>query len=168
MEFTLRKWAGEDAPALVKYASNKKIADNLRDGFPHPYTINDAWAFLQATLNADEAKSLYRAIDVGGEAVGSAGIFFKDNVYRKSAEIGYWLGEPFWGNGIATAAIRLMCEEVFKRRDIVRIYAEPYAHNAASCRALTNAGFELEGVLRQSIYKNGVIFDSCIYAKLRT
>ncbi len=168
MEFTLRKWAGEDAPALVKYASNKQIADNLRDGFPYPYTINDAWAFLQAMMSADEAKSFCRAIDVDGEAVGSVGIFFKDNVYRKSAEIGYWLGEPFWGKGIATAAIRLMCSEAFKQSDIVRIFAEPYAYNAASRRALTKAGFELEGVLRQSVYKNGVIFDSCIYALLRT
>ncbi len=167
MEFTLRKWAGEDAPALVKYASNKKIADNLREGFPYPYTINDAWAFLQAALNADEAKSLYRAIDAGGEAVGSIGVFFKDNVYRKSAEIGYWLGEPFWGKGIITLAIMQMCSEAFSHSDIVRIYAEPYAYNEASRRALTKAGFELEGVLRQSVYKNGAIFDSCIYALLR-
>ena len=167
MNFILRRWAGEDASALVKYASNKKIAANLRDGFPYPYTMNDAWAFLQAMISADEAKSFCRAIDIGGESVGSIGIFFKDNVYRKSAEIGYWLGEPFWGNGITTAAIRLMCGEAFERRDIVRIYAEPYAHNAASRRALTKAGFELEGVLRRSVYKNGSIFDSCIYALLK-
>ncbi len=167
MEFTLRRWAGEDAPALVKYASNKKIADNLRDGFPYPYMINDAWAFLQSAMSSGEEKSIYRAIDAGGEAIGSIGVFFKDNVYRKSAEIGYWLGEPFWGKGVITAAIRLMCSEAFAHRDIVRIYAEPYAHNAASCRALAKAGFGLEGVLRQSVCKNGVIYDSCIYALLK-
>lgn len=166
MEFTLRRWAGDDAPALVKYANNKKIADNLRDGFPYPYTINDAWAFLQSFIDADESKSFCRAIDADGEAVGSIGIFFKDDVYRRSAEIGYWLGEPFWGNGIVTAAIKLMCEEAFRRYDIVRIYAEPYAQNMASRRALEKAGFELEGILRKSVYKNGDIFDSCVYALL--
>ncbi len=166
MEFVLRKWAGEDAPALVKYADNKNIADNMRDGFPHPYLINDAWAFLQSFIDADESKSFCRAIDVGGEAVGSIGLFLQDDVYRKSAEIGYWLGEPFWGKGIVTAALKQMCSEAFKRYDITRIYAEPYSQNAASRRALEKAGFELEGTLRESVCKNGAIFDSCVYALL--
>lgn len=166
MEFVLRKWRASDADSIVKYANNKKIADNLRDGFPHPYVLADAQNYIRS-MSPDSDARICLAIEAGGEAVGSIGVFLKEDVYRKSAEIGYWLGEPFWGHGIMTEAIRQMCGMAFERLDIVRIYAEPFAYNAGSRRALEKAGFILEGVLRKSICKNGQIHDSCIYALVK-
>ena len=101
------------------------------------------------------------------EAVGSIGLFLGSDVYRRSAELGYWLGEPFWGRGIMTAAVETMCREGFAAWGIVRIHAEPFARNAASRRVLEKAGFALEGTLRRSVYKNGEMLDSCIYALVR-
>ena len=166
MQFALRNWRADDAQGLVKYANNQKIADNLRDGFPHPYTLEDAAGYIQ-NLGADSDARICLAIDIGGEAVGSIGVFLKENVYRKSAEIGYWLGEPFWGQGIITEAIRQICGIAFQKFDIVRIFAEPYAYNTGSRRALEKAGFVLEGILKNSVCKNGEIFDSCIYALVK-
>lgn len=162
----LRPWRSADADDIFFYANNKKIADNLRDGFSYPYTMDNAVGFI-AAVSQDDDKHCCRAIEVDGHAVGSIGVFFKDDVYRKSAEIGYWLGEPFWGRGIMSGAIRQMVEDVFTRYDVVRIFAEPYAYNMGSRRALEKAGFQLEGVLKRSIYKNGKIYDSCIYALLK-
>ena len=104
---------------------------------------------------------------VDGEAVGSISLTLGSDVYRRSAELGYWLGKPFWGRGIMTAAVTAMCRDGFGTWDIVRIHAEPFARNAASRRVLEKAGFTLEGTLRQSVYKNGEMLDSCIYALLR-
>ena len=104
---------------------------------------------------------------VNGEAVGSITVMLNDDVYCKSAELGYWLGEPFWGRGIMTAAVETMCREGFAAWDIVRIHAEAFARNAASRRVLEKAGFALEGTLRRSVYKNGEMLDSCIYALVR-
>jgi ribosomal-protein-alanine N-acetyltransferase len=110
---------------------------------------------------------ILRAIDIDGIAVGSIGIFLKDDVYCKSAELGYWLGEPFWGKGIMTQAVKQICKMAFEKYDIVRIFAEPYADNTASRRVLEKAGFRLEGILRKSVYKKGQIMDSCIYALIK-
>ena len=109
---------------------------------------------------------LCRAIVTGGEAVGSMGIFVGGGVYRRSAELGYWLGEDFWGRGVMSAAIPQLCREALERFDLARIYAQPLAHNTGSRRALEKSGFVLEGVLRQSVTKNGVLSDSCVYALL--
>lgn len=167
MEFVLRPWRENDIISVAKHADNKKIADNLRDAFPHPYRYEDAAAYVRSCLDAPEERQYVRAIEVNGEAVGSIGIFLGEDVCCKSAEIGYWLAEEYWGNGIMSRAIRLLCDEAFARYDLVRIYAQPFAHNIGSKRALQKAGFELEGVLRRSIYKNGKVFDSCMYALLR-
>ena len=105
-----------------------------------------------------------RAIEVDGEAAGSIGLFLGSDVYRRSAELGYWLGEPFWRKGIMTKAVQLMCEEAFRRYKLVRIYAEPFSTNLASRGVLEKAGFELEGIKRKSIFKNGCIQDSYLYA----
>lgn len=166
MQFALRKWWPDDAENIAKFANNKRIADYLRDGFPNPYTLSDAQNFIRS-MGLDSDTRICRAIDIGGEAAGSIGVFLKEDVYRKSAEIGYWLGEPFWGQGIATEAIRQMCDMAYRKFDIVRIYAEPYAHNTGSRRALEKAGFTLEGLLKKSVCKNGQIYDSCIYALVK-
>jgi ribosomal-protein-alanine N-acetyltransferase len=162
----LRRWELLDVDNLYKYANNKKIADNLRNSFPYPYTRKDAEDFIHMCMNTDTTKNLFFTIDVGGEAIGSIGLFLKDDVYCKSAELGYWLAEPFWGKGIMTKAIEKICEIGFRKFDIIRIYAEPYSHNTASRRALEKAGFTLEGVLKKAVYKNGMYQDSCIYAIL--
>ncbi|MDP4152973.1 MAG: GNAT family N-acetyltransferase [Bacillota bacterium] len=166
MEFELRKWLDADAKSVQKYANNKKIADNLRNSFPYPYTLKDAAEYIESFSKSEE-KSFCRAISVEGEAVGSVGIFLKDDVYCKSAEIGYWLAEPFWGNGIMSEAVKRICNAAFETYDIVRIFAEPYAYNNGSRRVLEKAGFTLEGILKKSVFKNDKIFDSCIYALVK-
>lgn len=165
--FLLRPWKAEDASSIEQYAKSAKVAANLRDAFPHPYTAKDAEWFVDSCLNGNEEVQLCRAIEVDGKAVGSISLLRQNDVYQKSAELGYWLGEPFWGRGIMTEAVRQICEEAFARYDIVRIFAEPFAYNMGSRRVLEKAGFQLEGILKKSVYKNGVIGDSCIYALTR-
>lgn len=167
MEFILREWKVTDAPGITLYANNIKIARNLRNAFPYPYTLEDAESYIESVLKGDPAKVLQYAIDVNGEAVGSIGVFVKDDVYCKTAEIGYWLGEPFWGNGIMSKAIGMISDIAFDRFDIVRLYAEPFAVNDSSCRALEKAGFQLEGVLKKNVFKLGEILDTRIYAKVK-
>ncbi len=163
----LRKWKSEDIENVAKYANNIKIANNLRNAFPHPYTLEDAERYVSSCIANSESDQCCRAIVVAGEVVGSIGIFIKDDVYCKSAEIGYWLAEPFWGRGIMTQAIMQLCEYAFDTYDIVRIFAEPFANNSGSRRSLEKAGFTLEGILKNSVYKNGQIVDSCIYAFIK-
>lgn len=167
MDFTLRPWREEDIASVARYANNEKIAKNLRNVFPYPYTLQDAADYVRACIQADEAAQCCRAIVVDGEAVGSIGAFLGDDVYCKSAELGYWLGEPFWRRGIMSSAVRQLCDEVFADYDVVRIHAEPYADNAGSRRVLERAGFRLEGIKCRSVYKNGVFHDSCMYALLK-
>lgn len=167
MDFTLRPWRADDAASIVPYADDPGVAANLRDIFPNPYTLADAEAYVRACVEREGLGQLCRAVIVDGRAVGSIGLFLGNDVYRKSAELGYWLGRPFWRRGIMTAAVRQICGEGFGAWDIVRIYAKPYAVNAASRGVLEKAGFVLEGVLRNSVYKNGRLLDSCIYARLR-
>lgn len=164
MDFELRKWKISDAKDVQKYANNKKIADNLRNAFPYPYTLQDAEYFINSVIQKDEKSQCCRAIVKNDEVVGSIGLFLKDDVYCKSAEIGYWLAEPFWGRGIMSSAIKQLTDFAFKQYDIVRIYAEPYEYNTGSRKALEKAGFILEGIKKKSIYKNGNFFNSCIYA----
>lgn len=167
MDFTLRPWRKSDAPAIVPYADDPLVARNLRDVFPNPYTLSDAECYVNSCVEREGQGQLCRAVVVDGRAVGSIGLFLGEDVYRKSAELGYWLGRPFWRRGIMTAAVRQICEEGFRRWEIERIYAEPYASNAGSRGVLEKAGFALEGILRRSVYKNGELLDSCIYGKLR-
>ena len=126
MEFTLETWKKEHIPSVAKYADNEKIAGRLRDSFPYPYTEDDAEWFVQDCMEKEGITQLARAIIVNGEAVGSITVMLNDDVYCKSAELGYWLGEPFWRKGIMTKAVQLMCEEAFRRYKLVRIYAEPF------------------------------------------
>ena len=167
MEFELRPWRLEDAAIMAVYADNEKVARNLRDVFPHPYAPENAEQFIHSCLAAEEGQALFRAITVDGQAVGSIALTRGGDVYRRSAELGYWLAEPHWGKGIMTGAVRRICAEGFARWDIVRIFAEPYAYNTPSRRVLEKAGFALEGVLRQSVWKRGQLLDSCMYALLR-
>ena len=167
MDFILREWKIQDVTAVAKYANNPKIADYLRDVFPYPYTREDATEYVESCIKAGDETQLCRAIEADGEAVGSIGIFLGDDVYRRSAELGYWLAEPFWGKGIMSRAVVQLCEEAFQRYDIVRIFAEPYSCNQRSQRVLEKAGFTLEGIMRSSVCKHGVMYDSCMYALIK-
>lgn len=167
MEFTLRKWSTHDVDALARYANNPRIANNLRNAFVHPYTRSDATAFIEQCITAPSARQYLRAIDVNGEAVGSIGLFLQDDVYCKSAQIGYWLAEPYWGNGIMHQAVMQVCDYAFSHYDLVRIYADVFANNMGSRRVLEKAGFTLEGILKKSVYKNGQLLDSCMYARIK-
>lgn len=165
-EFILRPWKDEDAERLATIANNKKIADYLRDGFPHPYSIGDAKEFIfLARQIEDDFRTL--AIEINGVLAGSIGVYIKKDVHRRNMEIGYFLGEEYWGKGIMTNVLGCMAQYVFENFDVVRIYAEPFASNKASRRVLEKAGFRLEATLRKSIVKNGVVQDSCIYAILK-
>ena len=167
MDFILREWRRSDAADVVKYANNDKIARNLRDIFPHPYILTDAEGFIESCIAADEEEQIFRAIEVDGRAVGSISLCLGSDVYRMTAELGYWLAEDFWGQGIMAQAVRQICAEGFARwGGLVRIHAEPFAHNAGSRRVLEKAGFTLEGVLRKSVCKRGRVCDSCMYALL--
>jgi RimJ/RimL family protein N-acetyltransferase len=107
------------------------------------------------------------AIDMDGACIGGIGLILNSDVYVYSAEIGYWLGEPFWNQGIATEAVRQMIEYCFYYFDIIRIYAEVFEINKASMRVLEKNGFYLEGVRRKAVYKNAVLMDDYIWVKLR-
>lgn len=167
MDFILRKWQTRDAENFSRYANNELIARNLRNAFPHPYTINDARGYIELCMNASEEKQLCRAIAVGDEAVGSIGLFLGSDVYSKSAELGYWLAQEYWSKGIMTAAVNQICAEAFERYDIIRIQAEPFAHNYPSRKVLEKAGFELEGIKKMAAVKGDNICDCCIYALLK-
>lgn len=167
MDIKLRKWKIEDISSVARYANNEKIACNLRDVFPYPYTENDAKRYIESCINSSEDKQLSRAITVDDVAVGSIGIFLGNDVYSKSAELGYWLAEEYWNKGIMSAAVKQICTDAFDRFDIVRLYAEPFAHNTGSRKVLENAGFTLEGTMKYGVYKRNQVFDYCMYALLR-
>jgi len=162
MNFKLRPWAIQDVDSLVKFANNYNIAKNLMDIFPHPYSIEDGKAFIEMVAKNTPPNTL--AIEVNGEAAGAIGLHLQNDIYRKNAELGYWLAEPYWGKGIITQAIIQMVDYGFRNWDINRIYARPFGYNMASQRALEKAGFVLEAKLEKTIFKNGEYIDELIYA----
>ncbi len=163
----IRKWKLSDAKDLAIALSNKKIQDNLRDGLPYPYTEQDGADYISAMLSADENETFAFAITVDDKAVGSIGVFRQVNIHRQTAELGYYLAEEYWGKGITTEAVKQICEYVFGKSDIIRIYAEPFAYNTASCRVLEKAGFQCEGILRKNAVKNGKIVDMKMYSLIK-
>ena len=160
----IRPWKIEDAPALQIMVSNKKILENLRDGIPYPYTLEDAKEFIQSMIEADPNTTYAFAITVGEKVVGSIGAFRKENIHVRTAEMGYYIAEEYWGRGIGTSAVKLLCGYLFENTDLLRIFAEPFAYNQASCRVLEKAGFTLEGVLRKNAVKNGRVLDMKMYS----
>ena len=154
----------EDAESVVRHANSLNVARQLRDRFPHPYTRANASAFLKATLSAPEASNL--AIDVDGEAIGAIGYVPGVDVERFSAEIGYWLGESYWGQGIVTEALLLVTDHVFDAFNMLRLFALPFADNAGSIRVLEKAGYVREAVLRSSSVKYGEPRDQLLFARV--
>ncbi|MBX6313027.1 MAG: GNAT family N-acetyltransferase [Isosphaeraceae bacterium] len=162
---TVRSWRWGDEESLVRHANDREVWINLRDRFPHPYTREDAkaWLFL---AGAQDPETNF-AIAIGDEAVGGIGLTLNDDVFRRSAEIGYWLGRAYWGRGIATAAVRTITDFAFAHFDLCRIYAGVFAWNPASMRVLEKAGYTLEGRLRKSVTKDGKTIDRFLYAIIR-
>jgi [ribosomal protein S5]-alanine N-acetyltransferase len=162
----IRPLSLQDAEPIQRYANNRKIWLNLRDIFPHPYTLENAQAFIGFASKEDPMTNF--VITKDSEAIGCIGLRFGNDVHRKTAELGYWLGEPFWGQGIMTEAVREFTRWTFETFDLQRIFAEPFATNSASIRVLEKAGFICEGRMRASVFKDGKILDSFIYALLRS
>ena len=162
MEFKLRPWTIDDLDSLMKYANNPKIAGNLTDAFPYPYTKEAGIKFIKMATGINPPHIL--AIEVNGEAAGGIGVHQEQDVYRINAEMGYWLAEPYWGKGIITEAIKQMVDYGFKNFDIQRIYARPYGHNKASQRVLEKAGFKQEAFFEKICIKNGEYYDLYVYA----
>jgi ribosomal-protein-alanine N-acetyltransferase len=158
----VRPWRIADVAPLAKHANNANVARQLRDRFPHPYTAGDARHFIQSVLGA-RTPTVF-AIVVDGEPVGGVGISPGADVERFSAEIGYWLGEAFWGRGIATDAVRLVSGYAFDTCNMLRLFALPFADNLQSIRVLEKAGYTREALLRASSVKNGEVRDQAIYA----
>ena len=167
MDVKIRIWRTTDAKSLSVLLNNKNILNNLRDGLPFPYSEKDALDYINAMLNADKNSVFAFAIVYDGEVVGSIGIFRQQNIHFKTAELGYYIGEKFWNKGIATVAVKQTCDYVFENTDIIRIYAEPFARNLASCRVLEKAGFVCEGTLHANAVKCGVVEDMKMYAKIK-
>jgi RimJ/RimL family protein N-acetyltransferase len=162
MNFTLRPWNDNDLDSLVKYANNLSISKNMTNKFPHPYTIESGKAFIAFTKQHLPVHVF--AIDMNGEAIGGIGIHPQDDIHCKNAELGYWLGEPFWGKGIISQAIPEMLDYGFKTFDITRIFARPYNTNVGSQKVLEKNGFKLEATIEKSLFKNGEYLDELIYA----
>ena len=167
MECFIRKWNIKDAVSLAKMLNNKKILDNLRDGLPYPYTVKDAEEYITAMLSADQEKTFAFAITLDDKVIGSIGVFRCENIHFRTAEMGYYIGEPYWGKGIMTSAVKQTCQYIFEHTDIIRIFAEPFSENAASCRVLEKSGFQFEGLLRNNAVKNGKVLDMKMYSIIR-
>lgn len=161
----VRAWRASDADSLQRHADNRKIWINLRDRFPHPYTRADADAWIEQVAGQDPPTQC--AIEVETEAVGGIGITLQGDVHRRAAEIGYWLGEPFWGRGIMSQAVHAFTAYAFATFDLCRIYATVFEWNPSSGRILEKAGYKLEGRLRKSVTKDGRIIDQLLYACVR-
>ena len=162
MQFKLRPFNITDIDSLVKYANNSKIAANLTNQFPHPYTKENGEAFI--TMATQNNPITIYAIDINGIAAGGIGLHLQSDIHVKNAELGYWLAEPFWGKGIMTKAVTQMVDYGFKTFDISRIFARPYGTNIGSQKVLEKAGFILEGSFKKTIFKNGKYLDELIYA----
>ena len=160
-QVALRPLRKEDAAQLASLANNRKIADNLRDVFPHPYTEGDALSFISLCLEEDPQVNF--GIVAGGQLAGVIGLIPQSDIYRFSAETGYWLGEEFWGRGVATAAMELLITYAFDSLKLAKLYSGVFSTNRASIRVLEKCGFEQEGLFKSSLVKNGMIMDEYRY-----
>ncbi len=160
---TIRKFRRSDKIRMAEMANNEKVAANLRDSFPYPYTPEHAEKFISMCFMMEPYQVF--AIEYGGEYVGNIGLHPQDDVYRKTAELGYFIGEAYWHKGITPRAVNLICDYGFRELDVIKIYSGVFSFNTASQRVLEKCGFEREAVLRNAVIKNGRICDEIRYAK---
>ena len=162
---TIRDYRPDDAESLARHANNRKVWLGLRDAFPHPYTVEDAKKFLEG--NVGGLPTIHFCLEVEGEAAGGIGLRPGEDVHRHTAELGYWLGEQFWGRGIMSDAVPAFADYCFNQFPLNRIFAMPHSNNPASARVLEKAGFTLEGRLARNVVKDGKVLDSLLYAKTK-
>jgi len=163
--YQIRSFKPSDKISIVKYANNYNIFKNLRDLFPHPYTNSDAEEWLKIVCNQTPEQNF--AIANKKELIGGIGLAPQNDVNRFSAEIGYWLAEPFWGKGITTKTVKIFIEFTFKNFHFNRIFANVFEGNISSEKVLQKAGFELEGKLKKAVYKEGRFLDQYVYSILK-
>ncbi|MCW3085574.1 MAG: family N-acetyltransferase [Bacteroidetes bacterium] len=164
-EFTLRAWNMDDLENLIKFGGNPQVAKTMMDRFPHPYTVEKAKEFITAAANGNPLTIF--AIDINGQAIGSIGIHPQTDIQCKNAEMGYWIGEPYWGKGIVSKAVTQMIGYSFKTLDITRIFGRAFGNNPGSQRVLEKAGFVLEARFDKTFFKNGEYVDELVYAVRR-
>ncbi|MBI2171696.1 MAG: GNAT family N-acetyltransferase [Chloroflexi bacterium] len=163
--YSLRPWRPGDEAALTKYANNWNIWINVGDRFPHPYTKEDAREWVSGQQGREPVTTF--AIATAEEAIGGIGYHMQGDVRRRSAEIGYWLGEPFWGRGIMTTAVKALSTYAMERHGLVRLYAHVFEWNLASAAVLEKAGFTLEARLKKAVTKNSQTIDELLYALVK-
>jgi RimJ/RimL family protein N-acetyltransferase len=161
----LRPLQERDVASIVKHANDRAVWRNMRDAFPHPYRLEDARKFVARVAEPGDARVF--GIEVGGEIVGAAGLYPQPDVYARSAELGYWLGTAFHGRGVMTRVVGAMCEFAFSHEWMERVFASVFAWNGASMRVLEKCGFQREGVLRNSVFKDGQLIDAVMFSRLR-
>nr|WP_321405356.1 GNAT family protein [uncultured Carboxylicivirga sp.] len=166
MNIKIRPWNESDLPSLVKYANNPIVAQYLTNQFPHPYTEEDGKAFIEFSRKDDPIHIF--AIEIDGEAIGGIGIHPKEDIHFKNAELGYWIGEPFWGKGIATFALKHIVDFAFENYDINRLYASAFGPNKGSQRVLEKSNFQLEATFTKTVFKNNEFYDELFYAIRRS
>ena len=162
--FMLRPLNVSDKESLVNYGNNREIWKNMREVFPHPYTMEHAEKFLE---RMHQSQTVF-CIEYDQQCIGVIGCFPQTDVYCRSAELGYWLAEPFWSKGIMTVAVKKICEYMFQHFDIVRIYAGVFEWNPASMKVLEKAGFSYEGLSKKNVFKDGQLIDEYRYALINS
>jgi len=163
---TLRPLEETDAPAIAALANNYHIWRYVRDRLPHPYSLSDAASFIQFARS--ESPALNFAIVYNQSLAGVTGLTLQQDIHRLNAEVGYWIGEPFWNKGIATKAVELITDYAFNTLHLHRLFAGVFHTNPASGKVLSKAGYTLECTARQAVIKEGKLLDEHRYVKLNT
>ena len=161
----LREYAASDLDRLVQLANNENVSRYLVSTFPYPYTRADAewWIGTGSKQNG----AITRVIEYQGLLAGSVGITPQSGWRDHLGEIGYWVAEDFWGQGVATAALRQMTEYAFDSRGFRKLYAPVLAPNIASMKVLEKCGYEREAILKNDVQKGGSYFDIHQFARQR-
>jgi RimJ/RimL family protein N-acetyltransferase len=160
----LRRLQDKDASRMAEFANNEKIFRNVRDALPHPYSLEDAVTFINRCKEQDPVTTF--GIAFCGEYVGNIGIEPGTDVYRKSAEIGYFIGEPYWNMGIVTTALALITEYCFHELGLIRVFTGVFEYNTASMRVLEKCGFQKDCVFKKAVIKQNHIWDEVRFSKI--
>lgn len=164
MKISIREWQESDCKVLSCIADDPQIAERVRDSFPSPYTEEDAAFFINLARRTTDDRGWIYAITDDGAVIGCISLTFGTDVYARSAELGFWVGRAYWGQGAATEAVRQICERAFRETDVLRIEAEILADNPGSIRVLEKNQFIREGYFCQRVWKNGRLLDSVFFA----
>lgn len=162
MNVQLREFELGDIDSLLMNANNPNVAQYLRDVFPSPYTRQDAEWWLGEGCHLPG--TLVKALDLNGECIGSVGITYQQGEHSHAVELGYWLGENYWGLGIASFAVAKMTDIALAENDICRVFAHSAGPNIASMRVLEKCGYKCEGVLKKAVRLRGQFYDEHVYA----